>query len=227
MKRFMKRFAITPLAALGILAGTVPAARASDITCPPTPTGTINGNLAVPAGASCTLQNVTVTGNVQVGKGAALTVFPGMIVTIGGNVQADKCNFVFLSSGGVTSIGGNVQIRNCMGGSGYNGAVTIGGNFSCDNNSAPCTAIGGSVRGNVQVNNNSGSIAGFGVTVTGNTVDGNVQVDHNSAGSGFNNTVVGGNRIGGNLQCAGNTSVTDRGSPNTVTGNKQGQCAGL
>ncbi len=34
---FVARCAITPLAALGILAGTVPAARAADTTCPPNP----------------------------------------------------------------------------------------------------------------------------------------------------------------------------------------------
>ena len=45
---FLARFAITPLAALGILAGTVPAARAADATCPPTNSGTINGILDVP-----------------------------------------------------------------------------------------------------------------------------------------------------------------------------------
>jgi hypothetical protein len=82
----MKRFAITPLAALGILAGTVPAARAADTPCTTDISSgtTINGNLVVPAGASCTLENVTVTGNVQVGKGASLTVEPtgGQMVTM-------------------------------------------------------------------------------------------------------------------------------------------------
>ena len=197
----MKRFAITTLAALGILAGAVPVARAADTTCPPNPTGKINGNLVVPAGASCSLANVTVTGNVQVGKGASLTVVPitGQTVTIGGNVQAAQCNFVLLIAGAI-SVGGNVQIQNCTGGSGYNDSlVTIGGNFACANNSGGCVASGGSVRGNVQVDNNSGSSA----------------------------TVVSNNTIGGNLQCAGNSpGVTDNGSKNNVTGTKQGQCAG-
>src|SRR5580704_3083229 len=116
---FLALFAITPLAALGILAGTVPAARAADITCPPNPSGTINGNLVVPAGNSCTLANVTVTGNVQVGKGATLIVEPnpGQTVTIGGNVQAAQCQSVVLEpiAHGAISVGGNVQIQNCTG----------------------------------------------------------------------------------------------------------------
>jgi len=222
----MKRFAITPLAALGILAGTVPAARAADTTCPPNPSGTINGNLTVPAGASCTLTNVTVTGNVQVGKGASLAVLSdaGQTVTIGGNVQAAQCQQVDLHAnpGGVLSVGGNVHIRNCTAGGGYQGAaVTISGNFACDYNSAECFAIGGKVRGNVQVNNNSNA-SGLGALVAGNNVDGNVQVNNNSAG-GDSDNLVSGNMIGGNLRCVGNTpGVTDNG-----TGDNQGQCAGL
>jgi hypothetical protein len=108
-----------------------------------------------------------------------------------------------------------------------------------------CIAQGGSVRGNVEVNNNSNGSGGPGadvefIVVSGNVqvnnnstsfvvqnqVVGNVQVDNNSAGSGGNN-FVSGNTIGGNLQCAGNTpSVSDE-DPNLVTGTKQGQCAGL
>jgi hypothetical protein len=228
----MKRFAITPLAALGILAGTVPAARAADATCPPTPSGTINGNLVVPAGTSCSLTNVTVTGNVKVGKGASLNVlsFAGQTVTIGGNVQAAQCQQVSLHAnpGGVLSVGGNVQIRNYTGGGGYQGAaVTISGNFACDYNSAECFAIDGKVCGNVQVNNNSNG-SGLGALVAGTNVGGNVQVNNNSAG-GDSDNLVSGNTIGGNLQCAGNTGPAPpgvTGGGNMVAGNKKGQCAG-
>jgi hypothetical protein len=227
----MKHFAITPLAALGILAGTVPAARAADATCPPTPSGTINGNLVVPAGATCSLSNtVTVTGNVQVGKGASLAVLSdaGQTVTIGGNVQAAQCQAVFIFPPSETvSVGGNVQIRNCTGPNGYNGqggSVTISGNFACDNDSAECIVASGSVRGNVEVNNNS-NVSEPGADVERNNVGGNMQVNNNSGQSG---TVVGNNTVGGNLRCVGNSpGVSDNGSPNTVTGTKLGQCAGL
>jgi hypothetical protein len=232
---FLARCAITPLAALGILAGAVPATRAADALCPPNPaTGaTINGNLVVPAGATCGLAGpVTVTGNVQVGKGANLNVgfSTGQTVTIGGNVQANQCGFVNLVPvlTGAISVGGNVQIRNCTFESGYNaveGTLTISGNFACDNNSGACFALSGSVRGNVQVDDNTAG-SGPGAFVQGNNVGGNVQVDNNSASGGANN-FVSGNTIGGNLQCARNTpGVTDNSVTNTVAGNKQGQCAG-
>src|ERR1700730_17852802 len=126
VRGFMALFASTTLAALGILAGTVPAARAADTPCTTTiSSGTINGNLTVPAGAACILAGtVTVTGNVQAGKGASLTVKPNphQTVTIGGNVQAARCNGVtlFPFEEGVISVGGNVHIRNCMAESGYN-----------------------------------------------------------------------------------------------------------
>jgi len=238
---FLARFAITPLAALGILAGAVPAAHAADTTCTTTISSatTINGNLVVPAGATCTLENgTTVTGNVQVGKGASLTVEPLTLqATIGGNVQADQCNFVQLIPNGPISVGGNVQIRNCTGqrGSGYSvlvGSLTISGNFACDHNSGGCVATGGLVRGNVQVDDNtngSGNTNGNGgAEVTGNNIGGNVQVDKNSGSPGFNN-FVDGNTIGGNLQCAGNTpGVTDGGSPKqgpVRRGQLLGRCA--
>jgi hypothetical protein len=231
----MKRFAITPFAALGILAGAVPAARAADTPCTTTISGTINDNLVVPAGNSCTLANVTVTGNVLVGTGASLLVEPnpGQTVTIGGNVQAAQCQSVVLEpiAHGAISVGGNVQIQNCTGESGYNnvqgvGTVTISGNFACGNNSARCVARSGTVRGNVQINNNSGG-SFEGAFVLENNVGGNAQVNNNS---GSMASLVSRNTIGGNLQCAGNTpGVTDGGSaiPNAVAGNKQRQCAGV
>jgi hypothetical protein len=197
--------------------------------------GTINGDLVVPAGAACILAGtVTVTGNVEVGKGASLTVKPNPLqtVTIGGNVQAARCNAVTLapSADGMISVGGNVHIRNCRAESGYDGLppdsagpVSISGNFACDHNSAECIARGGFVGGNVRVDNNS-NVGGSGAELFANQVGGNVEVNNNSGSSGI---VVGSNTIGGNLQCARNTpSVFNNGDPNTVTGNKRGQCAG-
>jgi hypothetical protein len=124
---------------------------------------------------------------------------------------------------------GNVQIRNCTLRSGYNGGntLTIGGNFACENNSGGCFALGGKVGGNVHVDHNSNG-SGAAAIVDSNTIVGNVLVDNNTAGSGNNNDVSG-NTIGGNLQCARNTpGVSDANNgPNTVTGKKHGQCAGL
>src|SRR5947207_1100244 len=97
-------------------------------------TGTISGNVVVPSGASCTLSDTTVTGNVQVLPNASLTVdATQQPATIGGSVQATNCASALLE-GGVT-VNGNVQIVQCSQKSGFVGpGVKIGGNFQCINN---------------------------------------------------------------------------------------------
>ena len=63
------------LATMGVLAPTP--ASAATTTCPPNPPAdsTVNGDLVVTPGQSCTLTHVTVTGNVRVGQGGTLRVF--------------------------------------------------------------------------------------------------------------------------------------------------------
>jgi hypothetical protein len=210
----LKSFAIAIVAALGFLLATVPGHAQNTFQC----TGnisdgsTINGSLVVPANAGCSLENVTVVGNVLVGMGAFLYVQPsiGQKVAIYGNIVADQCNFVILgplANGAVTSVEGNVNIQNCTSSSGYSGVfpqsdLTISGNFVCANNSDACVADLGVVEGNLKMDNNlakSGSN-----DVTNNMVSGNVDFSGNS---GTNNLVnsVGRNTIGGNLLCSNNS----------------------
>jgi hypothetical protein len=229
----MKHFATTMLT-FGIMLAALPTARAADTTCPPSPPpgSTINGNLIVPANASCELDDGTVTGNVVVGTGASLSGFPvtGQTVRIVGNITADHCNFAgFQTFGdGTLSVGGNVNIQNCTSTgtpSGYFGlvqgqfvSVTIGGNFLCAN-SEVCIAGGGVVQGNLTMDNNTA-----GSEVVLNQISGNANVSGNSGSA----PLVGDNTIGGNLRCFNNSPPpTNFGSPNTVSGKIQGQCAGL
>jgi hypothetical protein len=125
-------------------------------------------------------------------------------VTISGNLKADQCasvRVVPVPEPSAVSIGGNVAIRSCTGLSGYDvgkGSLTIGGNFLCQTNSAPCFAQRGSIGGNANVSHNSGGAS-----------------------------IVAGSEIGGNLLCSGNTAVIDASAPNKVAGKKLGQCAGF
>ncbi len=213
----MKRFALTTLAAFGILLGAVPVARAADTTCTGTISNTtINGNLVVPANTNCTLgSDVTVGGNVTVDSGASLAITPtASPVKIGGNILAATspgCFFVAIGSLAPVTIGGNVEIEDCTDDSGYNafgtGTVKIGGNFTCNHSAGGCAAIGGSVGGNLMVDDNPG-----GADVFGNNVGGNVEADGNHS---F--TTVRNNTIGGNLTCTGNTPAAVA-SGNTVHG---------
>jgi len=233
----LKSSAVATVTALGFLVATVPVANAQNtFQCTGTISdgSTINGNLVVPANATCTLDNVTVTGNVGVGTGALLNVSPasGQTVKINGNLTADQCNSAALATEGVAAvilIGGNVMIQNCTGGTvGYAGpGITIGGNFVCVGNPLTCVADDGVVNGNLTVEENlfSSSTIITNSEVLQNTISGNAGIGGNTGPAPL---TVGGNTIGGNLQCVGNSQTPDDGgTPNTVSGQKLGQCAGL
>jgi hypothetical protein len=181
----MKSFAVAMVAALGFLLATVsvlPAARADDTSCTGPLSGvTITGNLVVPDSAACSVFRVSVTGNVLVRHEASFEAVSD--VTISGNVLADQCEIVLLGPG-LGSVGGNVEIQHCVESSGYSNGrqdQTIGGNFHCHNNFAPCVAEGGSIGGNANVSQNFG---------------GTSRIDNN--------------QIQGNLQCVGNTAAPNR-----------------
>jgi Tannase and feruloyl esterase len=170
----------------------------ADTVCSGSMTGAIAGNLVVPAGGSCTLYQATVKGDVQVQRGASLTV-DGLEEWswIRGNVQADQCASTLLQ--GSITVGGNVQIQHCTGTSGFSGpGIKILGDFQCQNNQGSCEATLGEVDGNVQVQNNSASVAGD----------------------------ISLNVVGGNLRCQGNTAApTHTLGGNWVSASLQGQCA--
>jgi len=226
----MKPFAIAIATALGFMLDTAPIANAKNaFQCNGLDISdgrTINGDLIVPAGAGCTLRSVTVLGNVRVAKRATLLVeADSKPVTIGGNIVTNQCNAVLLATiDGSISVEGNVTIQKCRGESGYVGpSVTIGGNFVCSDNASLCRAYGGVVQGNLIVHNNNSAQAPF---VTSNTVSGNVDFSGNSGN--FGTPEVAANTIGGNLLCFKNSTPPVAGfAPNTVAGNKLGQCAGL
>jgi hypothetical protein len=193
----MRGFVHALIVAVPALVGGASAVRAADTTCTSTLTGTIDGNVVVPDGASCTLSEATVAGNVQVLQNASLTVdATQQPTTIDGNVHADHCVFALLE-GGVT-VTGNVRIGQCAQQSGFVGpGVKIGGNFECTNNPGACKADLGDVHGNLQIDGNSGASADISLV-----------------------------SVGGNLRCQRNTPMpTHAFGPDFVSGDLQGQCA--
>src|SRR6516164_5278752 len=194
----MRRFTHVLIVAISALAAGVSAAHAADTSCTSTLSGSITGNIVVPIGASCTLSDATIIGNVQVLQNASLTIdATQQPTTINGNVLANQCASALLK-GGVT-VSASVQIRQCAQLSGFVGpGVKIGGDFQCINNGGGCQADLGDVRGSVQV-----------------------QADNSSTASDISLVSV-----GGNLQCQGNTpSPTHAFGPDFVVGSLQGQCA--
>jgi hypothetical protein len=138
----MKRASMAVVAAL--LAA--PAAHADTLCRAGFNNGTINGNLTVPEGATCDLENEVITGNVKVGRDATLRVNR---TTVYGNLSADECAIVQGASDGIV---GNVTVQNCTGAApGFAalfGGFNIGGNFRCQENSSSCHIQFSSVGGN-------------------------------------------------------------------------------
>jgi feruloyl esterase len=205
--RLLSAAASILFAAVQLLAAPLQA-RAHDATCSGLIGGqstltTINGNVAVPSGSSCTLSFVNVTGNVRVGSNATLTVSaytePS---TIGGNIEAANCKSVLLN--GNVEVGGNVVINSCNGltPSGFRGPdVAIRGNFECNANAGPCVAWLGRIEGNVQLIHNVSPAGASEVSLVS---------------------------VGGNLNCVANSPAPVHShGPDWVDGQSQNQCAGF
>ena len=158
-----------------------------------------NGNMTC---SNLQLNGTTVNGN--------LTVTPGrwcdlVDVTVNGNLQVQGGSGLRVAG---STVHGNVQAQGVTGAA---DPLSSGANVICDS----------TIDGNLQIQSSGSSspwqIGGCGPV----TVSGNLQF-HSNAGTG--NTIVQ-TTVRGNLQCQGNHDVS--GSGNTVTGNRQGQCAGL
>ena len=168
---------------------------------------TINGNVTVPDGDTCTLTGSTVKGNVQGQNGSGL-VDSGS--TIGGNVQTDHSAWIDIRGG---SIHGNLQVQSTTGstpssvgdGSTANDicGASVDGNVQVQNNGsgapfdiggAPDCATPLTIGGNLQVQNNAGKLAiGGAASGAGNTVHGNINVQNNTGGGSLENNSAGGN----------------------------------
>jgi hypothetical protein len=91
---------------------TAPAALGGDTKCTATLTGVIPGNVIVPPGATCILNNADVLGNVYVRPTGAL--WTQQNVKVRGNIQADQPQWIGLGYPFGTprnTVGGNVQIK--------------------------------------------------------------------------------------------------------------------
>lgn len=192
----MRNCAFALILAAPALVASGSTVRAANTNCTGPLTGTITGTVLVPSGASCTLSDATVTGNVQVLQNASLTVdATQQPTTINGNIQAINCASALLE-GGVT-VTGNVQIVQCTQKSGFVGpGVNIGGSFQCSNNAGGCEANLGNVHGSVQLQGNGASDISL-VSVAGNLqCTGNTPPPTHSFGPDFVTAALQG-------QCAG------------------------
>jgi hypothetical protein len=175
------------------------------------PTNTTYLSVTVPANMTCTLPTfgtVTVTTNVEVEKGAAL-VLPVSTVTFvvhGSLLGRDAATIELLAIGvsmnAKVHIGANVNLTGTTNVA-LLGAISIGGTLFITNSTAN------------------------GLVLRKNNVGGSVLVRDNKISA--TPIIIEDNGIGGSLVCSGNTPAPTLlgGMPNTVGGNKVGQCSQL
>ncbi|MFJ2033943.1 family 20 glycosylhydrolase [Streptosporangium sp. NPDC087985] len=143
------------------------------------------------------LDDATITGPVTVRAGAGL-------YASGSEVR------------GPLTASGAVDVLLC--GTTVSGPATLTGGARAwlGNHKGDCAPA--TIKGPVRVTGMTGQ-----VTIDGSTVSGPLVLQDNTAA-----TIVAGNHIGGPLSCAGNSPApTNAGEPNTASGPKSGQCAGL
>jgi hypothetical protein len=219
---------------LGLLIGSamfmlVVASSAADIngstTCTGTLAGTINGNITVPAGATCTIRAATVNGNIGLdGVSSNLNIVGD--VTVNGNITSPPNADVVIDSPaplGPNTINGNISSAELICGATVNGNVSMSGNavevaLGGTEPAAACQLIGGGnkISGNVTIANNSPMF----FRVADNRINGNVTIVH-TTGSATKRILN--NSINGILSCEANDP------PLQVSGNSAsvatGQCA--
>ncbi len=241
-KRPIGLWALIPL--LSLLAA--PAALADDFVCVGREDGTQGAgpfdNVIVPSGESCTLiRGVMVQGSVEVEPGGRLRALFGIVIQGNVKIGTGGDSIIFRSA-----VGGNVKARGAaffrIGSSVVNGDVEVR-----ESQLRPGAGMGGAplfssgvadnvIGGDLKVRENDGEIGFFigtgefpsGVQTpldNGSTIGGDVEIEENGdfMGEGI---VIGDNTIGGNLECEENAFVhPDPENPNTVLGNKEGQCS--
>jgi hypothetical protein len=209
-------------------------------TCTVTGMVTINGNVTVADGAyldaaySGTM--LTINGNVKVGTKAKLglgctfgyhdcgVVFPppwlGRI-TVNGNIVANQALTLYLD---FVTVHGNVTVNG-------GGDITMVDHPPAEDGLV-LPIKDNVIDGNVVVHGWEG--AWFGIirnTVGGNVMASNTVGTRTGDGDAPDSTEIVTNRISGNLICQGNSPAAQigdsGGSPNTVGGNKIGECSGL
>ena len=208
-------FAGQDLVAATVLQALNLPALTSGNNCNGTYYGAFKGNLNVSNHQTCILVGGGVTGNITQ-NGGSLGIGN---VTIGGNVQVQGGPF---SVGPAAVIKGNLQVQNIPPGMASSQVCgsTVKGDLQFQNNGSPVVigsaapwCVGNGIGGNLEVHNNTASIA-----ILNNTVGGNVQVQNNTASTQvFNNVVK------QDLQCQ-NNSPAITGGGNTAA-QKQGQCS--
>jgi len=176
------------------------------VSCTQTVTGNVGGNPSYSGPGSVCISGATFSGNVSVSGGKSVYI-----------TNSTMKNFNATDPGPVSICGsttGNIKV------SGATGFVLVG-----DPGDDGCAA--NSINGSVSLNSNSA-----GVELAHNQIANNVSVNGTTGAGPFPEddraSIEANTLTGGNLACSGNSPPpSNHSQPNTVSGNRTGQCAGL
>lgn len=226
-KKLLPTLAAVSLAATSLIA-FAPDAAAADRTCRSSFTDTtVNGNVNVPIGATCTLTRVIVKGDIKVARGATLVTHDGRVT---GNVQGENAPRAITLNR--TIISGNVQTKNAAG-QVYLNRARVTGDVQAERNKGLVRLYRAWVLGDVQtkytfsrvelstIGGNVQHEEGLTSRVVSNWINGDVQVFKNRGEQRISS-----NTIRGNLQCKEN-NPRPVGGNNEVRGSKEDQCRSL
>jgi hypothetical protein len=200
---------------------------------------TIEGDLVVPDGASCTITGSKVGGNVRVGKDA---FFEASSSNIAGDVKGRRSLTIFIDTG--TTVGGQVDASGAS--QVFVFDSTIGDEVDVRGATDKVHICGNQVQRDVEVSSSSrdilvgdplavgcaGNTVGHDIEVDGNSVDVELVVRGNTVGddllvrdnSGTADKFVQNNTGGDRLACWGNDQPFT-GTPNAGFASSEGQCA--
>ncbi|MDQ4038573.1 MAG: hypothetical protein M3313_09550 [Actinomycetota bacterium] len=245
----MKRLFGGLVAGIAIAFLTVSPAQAAPATeCTGTITGGTTGSLIVPEGETCTLEGVTVNGNIRIEAGGALITDDS---TINGNVRGNGARTVQLIDTDVVGTGttGNITLTGTtgkivIGSEGCRVDPAVGNNITLIDNEGNISIcymtvgetinVQGTDDGRIGIHNNTVGNSlivqdntGARITLTNNNVGvsggGSINVDNNTTTLKLNLT---NNHSANALNCTGNV-LPPTGSGNTADNGGHGQCADL
>jgi hypothetical protein len=202
--------------------GAGPAGAATTLQCTGVVAGGTYSSVVVPPGASCTLTNATVTGNVVVLSGGSLYLGNDVVLN---NVSAtSRPGNVYVSG---SHVQGNIAIAHATAGDNHVFDSEVDGDVSLTDTAGTAyfAVISlSTVHGNVYFARN---VPIYWNDVSANIIDGNVvYIDNDAFYSEPNVPVSNGlanDRIGGNLLCLRNTPPPEE-VGTTVAGSQAGQC---
>ena len=236
----MKRSVIVVAAVAAALILASGTAVATDLLCSNiSQSGGIWHNVLVPAGTSCTLTNLRVTGNVTVqADGTLLDQHLRGRRHDHGDIKGDGCDSIDLettSASGRIVVGGNLNRRSVhhlhrlpAEAEGTRSVlpplpvsplpnVLIGGSVKCNNNPGGCVFDYAIISGNLECSGN------FDCELQSDAIGKNATINNNGSGSNW----VSNSSIGGDVKCSGNSGGVDNlGNPNTVAGPSRGSVQG-